>query len=240
MVADLTLVESFAAARTLLPFCTMEAVVRPKDSSQHIRIAAVLVSAVVAAAIFLTVRSYSRSDLVTYSDVEFSTDEGLLSMMIPIARLAPGQRMRSKKLTLTVSLILVVGCVYVTSRFYNLDAPSVSIGNPIDVTWNHLQTERWGYTLHHDTRVAYLGFWPHGGVGATMGTRDGPLESVTGIGYQWRIKTPTRLEFTDEDGVVVYFTFDLNDLTPNSATVTDVSNGEVLSFTRTYHGRTSE
>ena len=95
-----------------------------------------------------------------------------------------------------------------------------------------------GYTLHHDTRVAYLGFSPHGGVGATMGKRDGAVQSVTGIGYRWRTKTPTRLELTDEDGVVVYFTFDLKDLTKSTAEVTDVSSGEVLSFTRSYHGQT--
>lgn len=42
------------------------------------------------ASILLTVRSYSYSDHVTYSDVELSMDEGLTSMMLPLALLSPG------------------------------------------------------------------------------------------------------------------------------------------------------
>ena len=124
------------------------------------------------------------------------------------------------------------------SKHYNLDAPSVSLRDPVDVTWDHLQTERWGYTLHHETRVAYLYFSPRGGVAATMGTRDGALESVTGVVCKWRVKTPTRLEFTDQDGAMVYFTFELSDLAKRTAVFTDVSSGEVLSFTRDYQGKT--
>lgn len=54
------------------------------------RFAAILVAAGVAASILLTVRSYSYSDHLTYSDIELSTDEGLFSVMVPMARLAPG------------------------------------------------------------------------------------------------------------------------------------------------------
>jgi hypothetical protein len=82
---------------------------------------------------------------------------------------------RLNKLAFVVCVVLVIGFVCVACKFYNLDAPSVSIFKPVDVTWSHLLAERWGYTLRHDTRVAYLGFWPHGGVGATIGTRDGAL-----------------------------------------------------------------
>ena len=63
---------------------------RPKNTSQHVRFAAVLVVAGVAALILLTVQSYSYSDHLTYSDVALSTDQGLFSMMVPMARLVPG------------------------------------------------------------------------------------------------------------------------------------------------------
>lgn len=149
-------------------------------------------------------------------------------------------RPRRNTLYLGLCAFLVGGCGFVVYQHYNLDAPSVSLLRPVDINWNHLHTERWGYTLHHDTRVAYFGFGPDGGVGATMGTRDETIASVTGIVYQWRIKTPTRLEFTDVDGVTVYFTFELNDLTRNCAVVTDVSNGEVLSFTRSFQCQTGQ
>ena len=42
------------------------------------------------ASILLTIRSYSYSDHLTYSDVELSSDEGLTSIMLPLAFLAPG------------------------------------------------------------------------------------------------------------------------------------------------------
>ncbi len=138
--------------------------------------------------------------------------------------------------SLTLFLILVGGCIFIAEKHYNLRAPSVSIFNPVDVSWDHLRSERWSYTLHHDTRVAHLSFLPKGGVGASMGTRAGGLETVKGITYKWNIKTPTLLEFTDEDGANVYFTFSLSSLAKNSAVITDVSTGEVLSFTRSYQG----
>ena len=80
----------------------MDADMRPKNASQHVRFAAVLVVAVLAAAILLTVRSYSYSDHLTYSDVELSTDEGLFSMMVPMARLAPGHEARNDWQTYTL------------------------------------------------------------------------------------------------------------------------------------------
>lgn len=76
---------------------------------------------------------------------------------------------------------------------------SVSLLDTVDVSRDHLQSEQWGYTLQHDTRVAYLGFSPHSGVGATMGKRDKAVQRATGIQYRWRIKTATSLELTDEE-----------------------------------------
>jgi len=70
----------------------MEACMTPRNAFQQIRAVAILVAAGVAAAILLTVRSYSFSDHLTYSDVELSTDEGLFSLMLPMARLAPGHK----------------------------------------------------------------------------------------------------------------------------------------------------
>ncbi|MDA8746136.1 hypothetical protein N9N28_16040 [Rubripirellula amarantea] len=61
-----------------------------KSPLWQMRFAAILVAAGVFACVSLTVRSYSHSDHLTYSDVEVSTDEGLFSLMVPMARLAPG------------------------------------------------------------------------------------------------------------------------------------------------------
>lgn len=64
----------------------------PTNATRKVRLAAVMVVAGVAASILLTVHSYSYSDHLIYSDVELSTDEGLFSMMVPMARLAPGHQ----------------------------------------------------------------------------------------------------------------------------------------------------
>lgn len=70
----------------------MEARMTPKNAPRLLHFIAILVVAGIAASILLTIRSYSYSDHLTYYDVELSTDEGLFSMMVPIARLAPGHQ----------------------------------------------------------------------------------------------------------------------------------------------------
>ena len=148
---------------------------------------------------------------------------------------AAPRRFRRRAICFSVLTIFTAVCLFAVYRHQNLGAPSVSLTTDTEVTWNHLKTERWGYTLNHDVRVAYFGFWPHGGVGATMGTRDGDIESVTAIGYKWRIETPSRLVFTDQDGTAVYYTFDLDDLSARTATMNDVTSSETLHFTRNYY-----
>lgn len=61
-----------------------------ENSGQHVRLVVGLIFVGAAASILLSVRSYSYSDHLTYSDVNLSTDEGLCSIMVPLARLAPG------------------------------------------------------------------------------------------------------------------------------------------------------
>lgn len=75
---------------------------RPKNAAQHIRLAAVLVVAGVAASTLLAVRSYSYSDHLTYNDVELATDEGLLSVMVPLVRLAIGHEAKNDWKTYTL------------------------------------------------------------------------------------------------------------------------------------------
>ncbi|GAA5504872.1 hypothetical protein Rcae01_00311 [Novipirellula caenicola] len=75
----------------------------PKHSPQLIRFAAILVAAGVATSVLLTIRSYSCSYHLTYSDVELSTDEGLFSVMVPLARLAHGHDATNRWETYTLA-----------------------------------------------------------------------------------------------------------------------------------------
>ena len=162
-----------------------------------------------------------------------------LKMALTDATSEPSATVASRRKLLRIAAIgsVLVFATVLAYQHRNRTAPSVGLDGAVAITWEHLRTERWGYTLHHETRVAYLGFWPHGGVGATMGTRTGDMEVAAGIGYKWRIETPKRLIFTDQDGVKVYFTFDLIELAEDTALVADVSTGELLSFTRRYYGQ---
>jgi hypothetical protein len=150
-------------------------------------------------------------------------------------KIAPSRRLRRRGICFLGIALFFASCSFAAYKHLNLQAPSVSLTTDPNVSWNHLQTERWGYTLKHDARVAYFGFHPHGSVSATTGTRDGETEAVTGVVYQWRIETPTRLVLTDEGGFTVYYVFDLTDLHARTATVTDVSAAETLSFIRKYY-----
>lgn len=74
-----------------------------KNEVRHIRCVSILVAVGVVASTMLTVRSYSFSDHLTYSDVELSMDEGLLSVMLPMARLAPGHEAQNVWKTYTLA-----------------------------------------------------------------------------------------------------------------------------------------
>lgn len=76
----------------VFPLVTFDFEIKIKNSNQLVRFVAALILASVAASASLIVRSYTYSDHLTYSDVELSTDEGLFSIMIPLARLAPGHK----------------------------------------------------------------------------------------------------------------------------------------------------
>jgi hypothetical protein len=149
-------------------------------------------------------------------------------------KIARSRHLRRRVICFLGLVLFFAACCFAACKHLNLQAPSVSLTTDPEATWNHLQTERWGYTLKHDTRIAYFGFSPHGGASATTGTRNGDTETVTGVAYKWRIETPTRLVLTDEVGITVYYVFDLNDLHARTATATDVSTGETLSFIRKY------
>ncbi|QDT04737.1 hypothetical protein K227x_31320 [Rubripirellula lacrimiformis] len=139
-----------------------------------------------------------------------------------------------RRLGMMVGVVVVCGIAVLW--YSHPTAPSVAGGGPIAVTWQHLRNESWSYTLDHRTKVLDLRFSPSGVVSSTMGARDGDLISVSGLVYHWRMDTPKRLIFTDQDGVAVYFTFDVKALTKHAAIVTDVSSGESMSFTRRYRG----
>lgn len=76
----------------MFPLVTFDFEIKIKNSNQLVRFVAGLILASVATSALLIVRSYNYSDHLTYSDVELSTDEGLFSIMIPLARLAPGHK----------------------------------------------------------------------------------------------------------------------------------------------------
>jgi hypothetical protein len=86
-----------------MAFCHKDADMTPKNAGHLVRFASVLVVLGVAASLLLTVRSYSYSDHLTYSDVELSTDEGLFSLIVPMARLAPGHEASNDWRTYTLS-----------------------------------------------------------------------------------------------------------------------------------------
>lgn len=113
-------------------------------------------------------------------------------------------------------------------------APSVANVRPLVVSWDHLKTEKWQYSLQDPTRIADFRFLPHGVVTTSTGTKSGNVYSVSPIAYHWHIGKSGSLVLTDESEATIYMTFTLVSLTDSSAVLVGDGSTTKQEFTRRF------